>query len=131
MLGGHELGEVDGVQRPIGGQVRPGAIQQRIGAGQLDHVGRDGIESDRVQLGGRLVVEPARVVLPDGPHVPGDLPIALAHFVFRGQRDLAHQGADILSGIHSGDRLIVHVLDGVAQPGQLGVDALGPATGAK
>ena len=77
-------------------------------------------KADRIEFGGRAVVKPTGVVLPDGTHVPGDLPIAFAHFVFRGQDDLAHQGPHILAGVHPGDGLVVDVLDGVAQSGQLG-----------
>lgn len=43
-----KLRKVDGLQRPIGGQVRPGSMHQRVSAGQLDHVCGDGIESDGV-----------------------------------------------------------------------------------
>lgn len=45
---GDKLRKVDCLQRPIGGQVRPGSIHQRISPGQLDDVGGDGVESHRV-----------------------------------------------------------------------------------
>lgn len=48
MVRGDKLRKVDGLQRAIGGQVRPGSIHQRIRPGQIDHVGSDGIESDGV-----------------------------------------------------------------------------------
>jgi len=58
---GDEFGQVDGLQRPPGRQVGSGAGDQGAGAGQLDQVGADRLGADRVQLGGRAVVEPAQM----------------------------------------------------------------------
>lgn len=102
-----------------------GSIHNRIRARQVHHIGGDSVESHRIQLGCRAMVEPARVVLPDRPHVPGHRPISLADVVFGGEHDLAHQGFHILAGVHPGDGLIVDVCDGVAQSGELAIDELG------
>lgn len=48
MVSGDKLRKVNGLQRPIGDQVRAGSIHQRLSAGQFDHVGGNGIESHGV-----------------------------------------------------------------------------------
>ena len=70
------------------------------------------------------MVEPTRIVLPDGPHVPPDHPVALADLEFGRQHYLTHQRVDVLTGVHPFDRLVVDGHHGVAQPGQLPLDAL-------
>ena len=70
-------------------------------------------------------MEPTRVVLPHRPHIPGDLAIALSHFAFRGQDDVAHQGPNVVAGVHARHRLVVDVAQGIAQSGQLRVNTRG------
>ena len=48
MVGGDQLGEVDSVYWATGGQVCPCPVHQCVGTGQFDHVGADGVETDRI-----------------------------------------------------------------------------------
>ena len=94
-------------------------------ARQLDEIGlrRRGVE--RVQLGGRVVVEPSRVGLPDRAHVPADLPVALPDLELGWQHDVAHQGLDVDAVVHALDRAVVDEHHRVAQADELGVDDVG------
>ena len=121
----HRFREVDRVDRTAGRDLFLGAGDDPVGAGEVDEVGAECVGGDVVKLSGGAVVKPAGVVLPDRPHIPGDLSVALADVEFGRQRDLPHQRVDIRAGVHARDGPVVDVRERVAQPGQLGVDASG------
>ena len=115
---GHLLGEVNGLHRSVTVEVRLGAGDECVGTGEFDQVGADVGRIDRIQLGGGSVVEPPRVVLPDGPHTPGNLAVSLSQLQMRREGDLTHQGADVLAGVHALDGRVMDVLHGVTQAGE-------------
>src|SRR5581483_7958650 len=98
---------------------------QRLCANKIEEVSIEFGGTDRVELGGRAVVEPTRVVLPDGSHVPRHLAVALTDVQCRGQGDISHQGVDVVAGVHSVDGAVMDIFKRVPKPSQLGVNAVG------
>src|SRR5215218_6385805 len=113
------------VDRTLGREVFLGPLYNSIGTGEVDEIGVEFVGPDVVKLCGGAVVEPAGVVLPDGPHIPRHLAVSLADLEFGGQGDLSHQGVNILARVHAFHGSVVEIGDRVAQTGQFGVDALG------
>ena len=65
--------------------------------------------SVRVEFCGRLVVEPAEVILPDRPHTPRNLAVTLAHLEFGRKPDFSHCSPDVFRRIHVLHRFVVDV----------------------
>jgi len=84
-------------------------------ARQADEVGVHRVGRRPIELARRAVLEPSGVVLPDRPHAPRDLAVALTDLELRRQRDFAHEGVDVAALVHAADGLVMDVQDRAAQ----------------
>ena len=103
------------------GRALLGVLARALGDGgrsarQLGQLGVDAPGWCRVELRRGSVVEPARVVFPDGAHAPGHLAVALTHFELGGKRDVAHQLLDRCALVHPRHDFVVDVLHRAAEP---------------